>query len=174
MHPSKMPLAAQGPPASTLNSRGSEAKKSRKSSPNLDGDTTKASRRRRSSRPPAIEAHPPTEQVPVDAARSRAPSVADEIDSWPTQAMEGAALTDLTNEMARTETIIVARVSTSSPPATKDRGAATQAIRVLVWRAPDGIRVAPLGTTVQAPTVEAMLVALDPSADLAAWLVRRS
>jgi hypothetical protein len=88
--------------------------------------------------------------------------------------MEGAALTDLTNEMARTETIIVARVSPSAPPATKDRATASQAIRVLVWRAPDGIRVVPLGTTVQAPTVEAMLVALDPSADLAAWLVRRS
>ena len=48
----------------------------------------------------------------------------------------------------------------------------TQAIRVVVWRAADGVHVAPYGTTVNAIGVDAMLVALDPAADLAAWLTK--
>jgi hypothetical protein len=46
----------------------------------------------------------------------------------------------------------------------------SQAMRVVVWRAVDGVHVAPQGTRVAAITVDAVLVALDPSADLAAWL----
>ncbi len=45
-----------------------------------------------------------------------------------------------------------------------------QAIRVVLWRDADGVRIAPEGTRVAAISVEAILVALDPSADLAAWL----
>ena len=48
-----------------------------------------------------------------------------------------------------------------------------QALRVVVWRTADGVHIAPHGTRVEAITVEAMLVALDPSADLAAWLADR-
>jgi hypothetical protein len=43
-------------------------------------------------------------------------------------------------------------------------------VRVVVWRAADGVHVAPHGTTVSAISVDAMLVALDPTADLFAWL----
>jgi hypothetical protein len=50
---------------------------------------------------------------------------------------------------------------------------ASQAVRVVVWRSADGVHVAPHGTKVNAIAVEAMLVALDPSADLAAWLAER-
>jgi hypothetical protein len=46
----------------------------------------------------------------------------------------------------------------------------SQALRVVVWRAADGVHVAPQGTRVAAISVDAVLVALDPSADLAAWL----
>jgi hypothetical protein len=46
----------------------------------------------------------------------------------------------------------------------------SQAVRVVVWRTADGVHVAPAGTTVNAISVEALLVALDPGADLAAWL----
>jgi len=46
----------------------------------------------------------------------------------------------------------------------------SQAVRVVVWRGADGVHVAPAGTQVTAIGVEAVLVALDPSADLAAWL----
>ena len=48
-----------------------------------------------------------------------------------------------------------------------------QAVRVVVWRGPDGVYVAPYGTRVSAIAIDAMLVALDPSADLAAWLTRK-
>jgi hypothetical protein len=46
----------------------------------------------------------------------------------------------------------------------------SQALRVVVWRAVDGVHVAPQGTRVAAISIDAVLVALDPSADLAAWL----
>jgi hypothetical protein len=46
----------------------------------------------------------------------------------------------------------------------------SQAMRVVVWRAVDGVHVAPQGTRVAAISVDAVLVALDPAADLAAWL----
>jgi hypothetical protein len=46
-------------------------------------------------------------------------------------------------------------------------------MRVVVWRGPDGVHVAPHGTSVAAITVDAMLVALDPSADLASWLAKK-
>ena len=48
-----------------------------------------------------------------------------------------------------------------------------QAVRVIVWRGPDGVHVAPVGTRVSAIAIDAILVALDPSADLAAWLTRK-
>jgi hypothetical protein len=46
----------------------------------------------------------------------------------------------------------------------------TQAVRVVVWRAADGVHVAPKGARVGALTVEAVLVAVDGSTDLGAWL----
>jgi hypothetical protein len=57
----------------------------------------------------------------------------------------------------------------ASPPAVR----AAQAVRVVVWRAADGVHVAPQGTRVAAISVDAMLVALDPTADLAAWLTKK-
>lgn len=51
-----------------------------------------------------------------------------------------------------------------------EKVAASQAVRVVVWRTQDGVRVAPYGTRVSAISVEAYLVATDPSADLSAWL----
>ena len=50
---------------------------------------------------------------------------------------------------------------------------ATQAVRVVVWRTPDGVRVAPAGTVVSAIACDAVLVALDPTADLSAWLTNK-
>jgi hypothetical protein len=49
----------------------------------------------------------------------------------------------------------------------------SQAMRVIVWRAADGVHVAPHGTHVSAIAVDAVLVALDPTADLAAWLSKK-
>jgi hypothetical protein len=46
----------------------------------------------------------------------------------------------------------------------------SQAVRVVVWRDPNGVHVAPAGTVVSSITVDAVLVALEPNADLTAWL----
>jgi hypothetical protein len=49
----------------------------------------------------------------------------------------------------------------------------SQAIRVVVWRDANGVHVAPAGTVVSAIKIDAMLVALEPTADLTAWLSRK-
>jgi len=49
----------------------------------------------------------------------------------------------------------------------------SQAVRVLVWRDANGVHLAPAGTVVSAITIDAVLVALEPSADLTAWLSKR-
>ncbi len=99
-----------------------------------------------------------------------------EIDAWPTAALTGEVPADFHDE---NKTRIDAPAYKDSddlydgsaivPPKTGDVRP-TQAVRVVVWRAADGVHVAPHGTTVSAISVDAMLVALDPTADLFAWL----
>ncbi len=50
----------------------------------------------------------------------------------------------------------------------------SQAVRVVVWRDAHGVQVAPAGTIVSAITVDAVLVALEPNADLTAWLSQKN
>jgi hypothetical protein len=68
----------------------------------------------------------------------------------------------------------VAAAAVETPAVVPSRGSVrpqpAQAIRVVVWRDADGVRIAPQGTRVATSSGEAMLVALDPSADLAGWL----
>ncbi len=49
----------------------------------------------------------------------------------------------------------------------------SQAVRVVVWRDGNGVHVAPAGTVVSSITIDAVLVVLEPSADLTAWLSQR-
>ena len=49
----------------------------------------------------------------------------------------------------------------------------SQAVRVVVWRDGTGVRIAPAGTVVSSITIDAVLVVLEPSADLTAWLSQR-
>ncbi len=65
---------------------------------------------------------------------------------------------------------MVTEVTEPEEPAPEASLRTAQAVRVIVWRAPDGVHVAPQGTRVSAISIDAILVALDPSADLAAWL----
>ena len=59
----------------------------------------------------------------------------------------------------------------ASPRSVNDAEIITsQAVRVVVWRDANGVHVAPVGTIVSAITVDAVLVALEPSADLTAWI----
>jgi hypothetical protein len=69
---------------------------------------------------------------------------------------------------------MAAAAETPEPPdAAEPSLRLSQALRVIVWRGPDGVRVAPQGTHVSAIAIDAVLVALDPSADLAAWLSKK-
>jgi hypothetical protein len=136
------------------------------------------------SRPPSVE--PPSERQtrPVDV---NAPPEPEDAGHWPTTR---ALLADDLGEPPDEKTRIgvpayaaSARLATEStedtpaPPLTPQAHAPpdpmlrpSQALRVVVWRAVDGVHVAPQGTRVAAISVDAVLVALDPSADLAAWL----
>jgi hypothetical protein len=100
------------------------------------------------------------------------PSV--DMDSWPTQSLDGDDLVAMGEEQTRTAAPAYVTESARPPPAVLSGGPdvplrMSQAMRVVVWSAPDGVHVAPAGTKVAAITVEALLVAVDPSADLAAW-----
>ena len=125
--------------------------------------------------PPAQDDRPSSPETPHGKREaSIAPSV-DDMDSWPTQSFAGdPAPYDEPNRTrlgtpAYTERAIVVSGAKSTPPATPEVRT-SQAVRVVVWRGPDGVHVAPHGTTVSAISVDAMLVALDPAADLSAWL----
>jgi hypothetical protein len=159
-------------------------KPARRSRPDIvigrsDGETTQqtampaeARKRGRSSRPPAQEVTP--KPAPADAA-----------DAWPTQNLTADDLEDPQDEKTRVGApayMESATTTTSAPPpppapaasnGTEPALKAAQAVRVVVWRSADGVHVAPHGTTVSAISLDAMLVALDPSADLAAWLTKK-
>jgi hypothetical protein len=138
-------------------------------------------RRGRGSRPAAEELTPlappvasrPPSRVPIPAGART-----DESDAWPTQTSLPAHdhADDPPDEKTRIGVPAYeasARMATEvqSTPSLEDTPLrAAQALRVVVWRTPEGVRVAPHGTHVAAITVDAVLVALDPSADLAAWL----
>jgi hypothetical protein len=139
-----------------------------------------AARRGRRSRPALEEVEPFPPRIVPDAPPTRT----DEIDAWPTQSTVGEQVVDPDEPLddpADEKTRIgvaayeyAARVSADAPstPAMVVEASipVSQAVRVVVWRTADGVRIAPQGTVVAAITVEAVLVALDPMADLAAWL----
>jgi hypothetical protein len=130
--------------------------RSRPSLADLDGArTTKV---RAVSPPDYSDMSPPV--PPAPDTRPRHLSATDEMDDWPTQAIQQDELAFL-GESTR-------------PGATYEvPGNVTQAMKVVVWQTPEGLRVSPAGTLVNAISMEAMLVALDPSTDLAAWLAQK-
>jgi hypothetical protein len=138
-------------------------------------------RRGRASKPAAEELTPlaPT-TAPVSSRPFPVPASArtDEIDAWPTQSTHPADEMDHEQPDEKTRIGVPAYEASakmvtevqSAPALPESSLRSSQAIRVVVWRTPEGVRVAPHGTHVAAITVDAFLVALDPSADLAAWL----
>jgi len=129
---------------------------------------------------------PERETRPIDlSATAQTSTQTEEMDRWPTQSLLGDDLADPPDEKTRigvpayeasaklateaTEssmTPLAPAVQLSQGPVIRS----SQAIRVVVWRAADGVHVAPQGTRVAAISVDAVLVSLDPAADLAAWL----
>jgi hypothetical protein len=123
--------------------------------------------------PPDPTPIPDRETVPADVPRMPA---TDEIDAWPTQSLAGDDLADPVDEKTRIGVPayeVSARIASEASSVQKfDEPAirASQAVRVVVWRAADGVHVAPHGTRVAAISVDAVLVSLDPGTDLASWL----
>jgi hypothetical protein len=138
-------------------------------------------RRGRASRPAAEELTPlapPAAPTPPSRMPIPASARTDEIDAWPTQSSlaHDEHVDDAPDEKTRIgvpayEASAKMATEVQSTPSLEDTPLrVAQAIRVVVWRTAEGVRVAPHGTHVAAITVDAILVALDPSADLAAWL----
>ncbi len=96
---------------------------------------------------------------------------ATEADAWPTETMGGSEFANLEAERTRIGAPFYNAAPTQGAVA---QIATSQAVRVIVWRDAAGVHVAPAGTTVTAITVDAMLVAMDPNADLSAWLSKHS
>jgi hypothetical protein len=133
--------------------------------------------------PPAPSPPPPpspaSRPTPVPAPSDSGPIQTDDPEAWPTQSLAGRDLLDEPQEKTRIgvpayeASAKMASVATDLPSTpTLELGPlrTSQAIRVIVWRTHEGVHVAPHGTRVAAITVDAMLVGLDPSADLVAWL----
>lgn len=134
-----------------------------------------------------------TELNAIEVLRGRRPlkalaSSASDWDAVPTKTLSGADLMPELNQV-RIPTVISSaeaptseREKPSQPPASGrgervERGeerraplATSQAVRVVLWKDANGVHVAPQGTLVSAITVDVMVVALDPSADIRAWL----
>ncbi len=109
----------------------------------------------------------------VDEIKERARS-AEDWDRSPTQNTTGNPIEE-PEEAAR-------MTSVGAPPAARPPAATvhdpkiqtSQAIRVVVWRDAHGVHIAPAGTVVTALTIDAVLVSLEPTADLTAWLSARA
>jgi hypothetical protein len=142
-----------------------------------DSGTNELRRRARASKPTDTEIEEPivqAERAEPGPVTSRTPS-ADEIDAWPTQALPGNNLTELQEEMTRVSAPAYVEESSANETSvtTQTPLRPSQAMRVVLWRQGDTVRVAPWGTAVSAITLDAMLVALDATADLAAWLGKK-
>ncbi|HEY2516354.1 MAG TPA: hypothetical protein VGI39_36030 [Polyangiaceae bacterium] len=121
-------------------------------------ETKKGGRRSK----PSIEEGPAT---------ARHPST-DDIEAWPTASLVGDEDDDGIHTRVGTPAYreTAHKASARPPPGELAPLVMSQAVRVVVWRGADGVHVAPAGTHVAAIGVEAVLVALDPGTDLAAWL----
>jgi hypothetical protein len=154
--------------------------------------TNEAKKRLRASRPSMEE----TTEAPAVSTGALAPSTAT-VEAWPTQALTADDDEDVYTRIGTPAYQESAQIASARPPPIPAAGApaagapaasappavvkpspdassrTSQAVRVVVWRGADGVHVAPAGTTVAAISVEAMLVALDPGADLLAWLTNK-
>src|SRR5215472_2420303 len=162
--------SAKAPLAPAVKAQPEPRAPSDRPAPKRQPSGTNEAKRKRSSRPPAAEVEFVGEAPELIVSGE---SVEDDLDAWPTQTIPGR---DAPVGFGAPHDRQVTRVNVPAyqeAQAETDGGAGpkpSQAVRVVVWRSPDGVRVATHGATVSAITVDAILVALDPTADLAAWL----
>jgi len=193
----QQPRPAEAVEAAPPSRRGSDPRSRRKSHVNLGFPavepavtveasappaTPEARRRGRASKPASDEV---TGTIVTEKIRNpmlgleSAHSAGGDPDAWPTESVASQPDLDEDGPLERTRVGTQAyqeaalAVSGRNGPATVTPSAAplrmTQAVRVWVYRTGDGVRVAPAGTLVDAAVVEAVLVSLDPAADLATW-----
>jgi hypothetical protein len=138
---------------------------------------TPGGRARRRSRPepePTIVGR--LEDLTAQAEREKS---AEEWDAHPTQNLTGDELNQMRGDGDRNTTAFVqpaASAPAARPPSNTVHDPeiqTSQAVRVVVWRDATGVHVAPAGTVVSSITIDAVLVVLEPSADLTAWLSQR-
>lgn len=100
---------------------------------------------------------------------------AEEWDASPTANLAGEDVPDPPREIERKTHVGQAPPPPRPPSSTlhDPQIQTSQAIRVVVWRDASGVHIAPAGTVVSALTIDAVLVALEPTADLTAWLSHR-
>jgi len=105
-------------------------------------------------------------------SRGKVPTMTDEWDAFPTQSLSGDEIATITSSDDKKPPAPNETTARSSPPkAAAPRSLVTsQAVRVVLWRDANGVHIAPAGTPVAALAIDAMVVALDPDADVAAWL----
>jgi hypothetical protein len=122
----------------------------------------------------------------VAAERGERERSAAEWDASPTQNLTGEELADRMNDGDRETAYAMPAIvpaATASVPPPQPRSTPTtvhdpqiqtsQAVRVVVWRDGNGVHIAPAGTVVSSITIDAVLVVLEPTADLTAWLSQR-
>lgn len=128
---------------------------------------------RRRSRPDAD----PTVVAHVKDLTGPTPRTTDEWDASPTQTLSGQDMDHMSGPVSVSGDRKTTLGAMPARPPTKtihdEEIQTSQAVRVVVWRDASGVHVAPAGTVVSAITVDAVLVALEPSADLTAWLSQR-
>lgn len=138
-----------------------------------------------SSQPPPRMPMDATAQMPaltelnaIEVLRGRRPlkalGSASDWDAQPTKTLSGKDLADLGPPRAQ---VAIEHAPPSERPAPSSSRpeerkplATTQAVRCVLWKDANGVHVAPQGTRVSAISVDVMVVALDPSADIRAWL----
>lgn len=117
-----------------------------------------------------------------DLVSSERQKSAAEWDALPTQNLSGDDMEHMNAGDRKTTAFAIPVASpVSAPPLTPRAASAlhdpaiqtSQAVRVVVWRDGNGVHVAPAGTVVSSITIDAVLVVLEPSADLTAWLSQR-
>jgi len=139
-----------------------------------------SSRSRRRSRPepdPTIVGHRD------DLVRAEREKSAEEWDASPTENLTGDEMDHMNVGDRKTTafTLPKARPPSAVPPPMRPPSSTvhdpeiqtSQAVRVVVWRDGNGVHIAPAGTVVSSITIDAVLVVLEPSADLTAWLSQR-
>jgi hypothetical protein len=128
----------------------------------------------------------------VAAERGERERSAAEWDASPTQNLTGEELAERMNDGDRVsdgdrqtafavQSVIPASTSSVAPPPPRPPQSTvhdpeiqtSQAVRVVVWRDGNGVHIAPAGTVVSSITIDAVLVVLEPTADLTAWLSQR-